>query len=75
MDYLDQFPKSLHIYFDYTMEKRGNSSNKIRFNASKDLNSLNGNYAMINIIRNSNQIQLGGYYEKYLKYKSKYVKI
>lgn len=75
MDYLSNFPISLHIYFDYTLQERSISKKKIRINASEDMGSKKYDYVKINIIRNSNQLQLGGYYKKYLKYKSKYVKV
>jgi hypothetical protein len=56
MCYLDKFPKSLHKYFDYTLELRHDHSVKERVNASEYLG--NYNYAKINIMRNSTPLIL-----------------
>ena len=74
MNYLDRFPKSLHKYFDYTAANRSSPEVEFRINASDPIPPYSNNFNK-NIIRNKNVPQLGGYYEKYLKYKSKYLEL
>jgi hypothetical protein len=51
MCYLDRLPKSLHKYFDYTVQSRSYDKSQMRVNAADYIVSFD--YAKINIMRNS----------------------